>query len=204
MKLLKRVNSRIVLLVGLAATQAVLVYDCWVHRNLEGFIVASLLLSPLAAAVYWIGWLVRHGVTNFEVCMVLGVGALAMVFWHDKNRVLSISVACAGLIFATILLRRLLRPIDVDQQEANLRDYRKEANSLMPITRDALNLLCFLALGVCLWAQDRFPIVPSAFVLLILPLWYASKIIYRCSHGDWTSDDENAPAEADNDRGGRA
>ena len=204
MKLLKRVNSRIVLLVGLAATQAVLVYDCWVHRNLEGFIVASLLLIPLAAAVYWIGWLVRHGVTNFEVCMVIGVGALAMILWHDGNRFPSIAVACAGLLFAMILLRRLFRPIDLDQQEENLSEYRAEATRVSPVTRHASALVAYAILGGAVWVLNDFEFPRYGDFLFILVLWDASMLIYHIVKGKRKKVIGNSTIEDATDQGGRA
>jgi hypothetical protein len=122
--------------------------------------------------------------------MIIGAGAGALIYWHKGDRTLSIGIAGAGIFLLMILLRRILFPMDTDQQEKNLRDYRKEANGLMPITRDALNLLTFLALGVCLWARDGFHFAPSVSVLLILPLWYTGKIIYRFFGTNWTSDDD--------------
>jgi hypothetical protein len=190
--------SRILILAGLAVTEIYFIYHYFQQRNFENFLFVSTAIILLFATFYWITWLVRRRVTNFHVCMIIGAGALALIYWHKGNRILSIAVAAAGIIFAMILLRRMIRPTSMDQQEKNLRDYRKEAKSLMPITRDALNLLFFIAIGVCLWAQDGFPFVLSACVLLILPLWYVGKLIYRFISGNWTSDDEISSIEGDN------
>jgi hypothetical protein len=204
MKLSGRINSRGAILAGLAATEAYFLYRFLQRHDVEVFLFISTAIILLFATFYWIGWLMRRRVTNFHVCMIIGAGAAASICWHKGDRILSIGIAGAGIFFSMILLRRILLPIDMDQQEKNLRDYRKEANGLMPITRNALNLLFFLVLGIVLWAQDRFPIVPSACVLLILPLWYAGKLIYRFFYTDWTSDDEGSFVEGDNNQGGRA
>ena len=130
--------------------------------------------------------------------MVMGVGAAALICWQKGYRILSIGVILAGIFFSMILLRRMLISMDKNQQEKNLKEYRKEVNGLMPITREALNLLFFLALGVCLWAQDGFHLVLGAWLFLIFPLWYAGKVIYRFFWTNWASDDEDASIEGDN------
>jgi len=179
MKLSGKEFSRVANLAGLAASECFFIYRFYQQRNFEAFLFISIAIVLLFGTFYWIEWLIRRRVTNFHVCMIIGAGAGALIYWHKGDRALSIGIAAAGVFFSMILLRRILLRIDIDEQEKNLRDYRKEANGLMPVTRDALNLLFFLALGVCLWAQERFSIVPSACILLILPLWYAGKLVYR-------------------------
>jgi len=204
MKLLERVNSRIVLLVGLAIIQASLVYDFCLRRNLEGFLIASSIIIILFATLYWIRWLVRHGVTNFEVCMVIGGGVIALNFWHDGNRILGIASACAGLFFAIILLRRLLLPVGIDQQEANLSAYRAEANSLSPIKRHSSALIAYAILGGVVWAINGFVFPRYANFLFILAIWDASMLTYNIVKSKRTKTTGNPAIESTNETGGRA
>ncbi len=184
MKLLERVNQRILVLAGLAIMQIGLIYQFFLHRNLVSFLVASSIVILLAATFYWIGWLVRHGVTNFEICILIGAGAFAMILWHDGNRVLSFAVACAGLFFAMILLRRLLRPVDIDQQEANLSAYRAEANSLSPFQRYYLALIAYAILGGGVWVTNGFMFPRyAAYFLFFLALWESLLLAYHLVKG---------------------
>ena len=192
------------LLVGLAIIQGGLTFDFWVHRNLVGFLIVSSIIILLFATVFWIGWLVRHGVTNFEVCMVIGVGALAMILWHDGNRVLSSAVACAGLFFAVILLRRLLRSVDMNQQEANLNAYRAEANRVSPITRHVSALIAYAVLGGAVWAMNGFVFPRYGYFLFILASWDAFMLIYHFVRGKITKAAGNPTVEGAADQGGHA
>ncbi|MGA2216717.1 MAG: hypothetical protein ABSG51_01435 [Terracidiphilus sp.] len=204
MKLLERVNGRTMLLVGLAIIQTDLIYEFCVHRNLVSFLVISSFVILLAATLYWIGWLVRHGVTNFEVCMVIGAGAFAMVLWHDGNRVLSIAVACGGLFFAMMLLRRLLRPVDIDQQEANLSAYRAEANSVSPVKRRYLALIAYAILGVLVWAMNGFVFPRYAYFLFFLAFWDTTMLAYHFVKGQRKKVMRSPTVEDPADSGGRA
>jgi len=204
MKLLERVNSRIVLLAGLAIIQAHLIYSFCMHRNLEGFLLASSLIIILAATLYWIGWLVRHGVTNFEVCMVIGVGALAMNLWHDGHRVLSIIVAGAGLFFAGILLRRLLRPVDIDLQNQNLSAYRAEAARVSPAARHASALVAYAIVGGVVWAANSFEYPRYGYFLFFLALWDAFMLTYHLVKDKIVKKAGNSSVEDATPQGGRA
>ncbi|MGA9670888.1 MAG: hypothetical protein WBQ94_16885 [Terracidiphilus sp.] len=193
MKLSGKDGSRIAILAGLAASEFYFIYRFFQQRDFELFLFASFAIVLLFATFYRIEWLVRRRVNNFHVCMVIGAGAGALTYWHKGNRILSVGIAAAGIFFSMVLLRRLLRPLNQDQQEANLSAYRAEANSLDPVTRDALSLLSAMALGAFFWAHNGFSVAPSASVWLILPLWYAGKLIYRALGEKKKSGNESAP-----------
>lgn len=201
MKLLESLNSRIVLLVGLAIIQAGLTYDFCMHRNLSIFLGASSIVILLAATLYWIEWLVRHEVTNFEVCMAIGAGAIAAILWIEGNRVAGVIVACAGLFYATMLLRRLFRQVPKDQQEENLRSYRAEANRVSPITRYASALIVYALFAGAIWAINGFVFPRYGDFLFILALWDLSTLIYHIVKRKRTT---SAPIENAADHGGRS
>jgi len=205
MTIQRKDRERVVMLAALAIIQAGLVIEFCVHRHsIESFIVLSVILTLLFATLYWIGWLVRHGVTNFEVCMVIGVGALAMNFWHDGDRVLSIAVACAGLFFAMALLRRLLRPIDIDQQEANLKAYRAEATRVSPARRHASALVAYAILGGVVWIANHFEFPRYGYFLFVLALSDAIMLIYHMVKNKRTSTPVKSSVEDATVQGGRA
>ncbi len=204
MKLLERINGRIVLLVGLAIMQASLVYDFCLYRNLEFFLIISSIVLTLMATIYWIGWLVRRGVSNFEVCVVIGGGVIALNFWRQGYNILSIVFAGATIFFAMILLRRLLLPVEVDQQEANLSEYRAEANSLSPIKRHSLALIVYGFFGGVVWVSNGFVFPRYANFLFILALWNVSMLIYNIAKSKRTKTTGNPTIESTNETGGRA
>jgi hypothetical protein len=204
MKMPERDGRRIGILFGLAATEVYFIYHFFQHRDLGFFLGASVSITLLIATFYWLGWFVRHGVNNFHVCMLIGLAAAAELMWRKGDRAACFELLGVMLIGVIILLRRIARAVDVSQQEKNVKAYQAEANSLDPVTRDALNLLFFIAFGVALLAQERFRIDNSDLVLLILPIWYVYKLIHRAFRSRRTGSDESVSGQSKTDLGGRA
>jgi hypothetical protein len=136
--------------------------------------------------------------------MLIGVGALAMIFWHDGDRVLSIVVACAGVFFAAILLRRLLRPVDIDKQEANLSAYRAEASRVGPIGRHATALVAYAILGGVVWVANHFEYPRYGDFLFFLAIWDASMLVYYLIRGKLTRASSDPTVGDATQQGGRA
>jgi hypothetical protein len=204
MKLLDKINSRNAILAGLIIAETFFIYHYFHHHNLELFSFMTTAIVLLFVTFYWFGWLVRRRVTNFEVCVVIGIGAWALDSWHKGDRALSIIVASAGIFFVMILLRRLLSPIDIDQQEVNLSAYRAEANSLSPIKRHTLSIIAYTSLGVVVWALNGFIFPRYANFLFLLAIWEVFVLIYLIIRGKRKVVVGNRSIESTTNPGGRA
>jgi len=204
MKLSGRDGGRIAILAGLAATEFYFIYRFIQQSNLEILLFVSTATILLFATFYWIEWLIRRRVTNFHVCMLIGAGAAALICWHKGDRILSIAVACGGLFFAVILLRRLLRPLDKDQLEANLSAYRAEENRVSPIKRNVSALIAYAILGTVLWVSNGFEFPRDANFLFILALWNSSMLIYHMVKSKRTNTPDKPSVEDVTQEGGRA
>jgi hypothetical protein len=136
--------------------------------------------------------------------MVIGGGVIALNFWHEGYNILSFVFAGATIFFAMIFLRRLLLPVEIDQQEANLSAYKAEANSLSPIKRHSSKLFAYAFLGGVVWVSNGFVFPRYANFLFILALWDVSMLIYNIVKSKRTKTTGNPAIESTNETGGRA
>jgi hypothetical protein len=176
---LKKIDERAIALLLLGSAELDAVYHLFEARQVRQFLVVSALVIPLAATMFWIRPIIRRGVTNFQICIVIGIGCGAFVLWNRGYRSAATAVGILALLGAGIIVRKLLRPVDAVQQEAFVDAYRKEATSVHPAVRDFLSFAMFMTLGGVLWIQDGRPITPATLVLLLLPIWYLWRTIFH-------------------------
>jgi hypothetical protein len=209
LKQLGKLNTRVSLLVQLGILQAAIVVSMFFHPlTLVVFVPVSLLLIILASTFYWIDYLVRHNVTNFGVCIVIGVAALAADLWFWGYKALGIAVGVAAVLCAGNIVRKLLRPIGIEEQEANAKAYRAEAEaqrkSLSPISRDVISLLFFLAVAAVTWLVSEFNVTSFLRIILLLALFEAFQLIFHILTKQKSTNVAPEPTESAADQGGRA
>ncbi len=179
MKIWGKDPTWIILLAGSVALVVQSIYLSIQHRSAVLFLVMGFPFLILSATIYWIDWIVRRNVTNFEVCMVIGGCAAAADFWIKGVYAVAVAIAGLTLYGAFVLIRRLFRKVDPDQQMANLNAYRAEANSLSPIKRNLISLSFFVIAGALLWAFNGFTVPEYARFLFIVAGWEACMLIYH-------------------------
>jgi hypothetical protein len=177
MSVLRRINERIVLLAAFGLIEIVAAYHSCVDRQFRIFIAVSVIVIPLAATIYWIDWIVRRGVTPFQICIVIGIGCWASVSWNDGRRAAAVIIGAVAIVGTGILSQRLLRNVGAEQQNVYLRAYRKEATSVAPGVRDFLSFVMFTILAAYWWIKDGRPIAPASLIYLPVPAWFLWRTI---------------------------
>jgi hypothetical protein len=177
---LRRISDEwVIALLLLGFTEISAVHQFLVKRELRPFLVLSALVALLAGTMLWIRPIVRHGVTNFQICIVIGIGCGAGILWGKGYLAFAVAIGTCALIGAVIIVRKLLRPVDPTQQEAFVKAYKEEANSAHPAVRDFLSFAMFTTLGVVFWMQVGRPITPGVLILFPLPIWYLWRTIFH-------------------------
>lgn len=196
--------KRAVFLIGLVVLEGASIYEAIKCRSVVPLLIISPLFLLLFATVYWIDWIVRRNVTNFEVCMVIGGVVLTADLCFMGFYAFAVVAAGLTIYGAYVLVRRLLRKVDQEEQEANLNRYKSEGNSLSPIKSDAISLSFFVIVIAALWAFNGFKVPEYAEFIILLAGWDAVMLVYHIITGKISKSKGIAPIESATNSGGRA
>jgi hypothetical protein len=182
MRLIPQTSRRTWLLIEFAAAEIGAVW-CLYKGDFLIFLVISTLVAVLAATVLKIDYLIRHDVTNFGVCITIGIAAGAAGLWFAGYRAFAIASGVAAVLFTGNIIRKLLRPLDLEQQEANAIAYRARAESerekIGPIEKDLLSLACFVVFAAVIWWFNDFAFTQYLDIILYFALLDVCSLIYH-------------------------
>lgn len=156
----------------------------WLAHSTRSFLVGflGLIFIVLLATTFWIEVLIRRDVTNFQVCIVLGFFIFAADFWFFDHRAIGATIGVAGMGAATWLLNKLLRPIDDEQQIANLAKYRAQrelaSNNRGGGLANGLGGFLVVVPGfLYIWAKQGPPKGPGIWILFSMVVFEIGKVI---------------------------
>ena len=179
MRLLRKINGPIALLALLGTVELDAGSRFYRERQLKLFIAISAICIRLAATVYWIDWIVRRRVTNFQICILIGIGCWASVEWNKANRSAAMIVGVLATIGTGIILGKLLPHGDSEQQEVYRQAYPKQATSAAPAVTDFVSFAMFATLTAIWWIRDGSPVTLASVIYLPLPIWFLWRTIFH-------------------------
>lgn len=125
MRLTRETLSRRLLIVELTILLVALVWLAFMTKLLLIWSIAGLFVILLATMI-WIDKLIRHDVTNFDVCMALGAFIFAADFWAFGYKISACLIGPIGIAGVTWLVKKIIRPLSSEQQQGNLEKYRAQ------------------------------------------------------------------------------
>jgi len=182
MRLIPQISRRKWLLIEFAAAEIGAVW-CLYKGDFLIFLLISTLVALLAATLLKIDYLIRHDVTNFGVCIAIGIAASAVGCWFADYKAFAIASGVAAVLLTGNIFRKLLLPLGLEQQEANAIAYRARAQSerenSSPIEKDLLSLACFVVFAAVIWWFNDFAFTQSLNIALYLALLDVCNLIYH-------------------------
>ena len=202
MKLSNADELRISILLALAIGEVVGFLHFYGKPNFTEFVIVSLAGILLTIPVLWIESIQRRGVSVFSVLASIWFCAAMTAFWKEANLFERLLIAGLPLLTATGFLRKLLRPVDIDQQEAFLKIVRTEDKRLGRIARNTVGLFTCIILMAFVGPHGA----PELWVIpLAIPItWFAWRIIFHLFIGQQSGVDANDPIEALTEQGAEA
>jgi hypothetical protein len=182
MRLVSQISRRKWLLIELGAIEIGAIW-CLSKGEFPIFLVLSTLVAVLATTVLKVDYLIRHDVTNFGVCIAIGIAACAVGCWFAGYKAFAIASGVAAVPFTGNIIRKLLLPLGLEEQEANAIAYRaraeSERESSSPIEKDLLSLGCFVVFAAVIWWFNNFTVTQSLNIVLYLALLDVCNLIYH-------------------------
>jgi hypothetical protein len=194
---------RISILMALAIAEIVGLLHFYGQPKLIAFIILSLAGILLIIPLLWLEYIQRRGISYFSFLAGIWMSAALTAGWNEGGQFerLLTRPLIAGLpiIVAIAILRKLICPIDIDQQEEFLKAIRAEDNRLGRILKNTVGLVACIMLMGHMGSQ-------RASVLWTIPLaipiaWFTWRVIFHLFLGQRIGDEENVPVEISNSGG---
>jgi len=206
MKLSNADEIRISILMALAIGEIVGLFHFFGQPTFIAFFIHSLAGILIIIPLLWLEWIQWRGVSYFSVLYAICVCTAMTAGWNEGTPFehLVARPLIVGLpIMVTIkFLRKLLRPIDTDQQDTFLKNIRPEDNWLGRITRHIVGLFtCILFLAYLL---IRHKSILWAVPLVIPSVWFAWRLFIHLFINKWSVEDLTTSSESVAIQGGRA
>jgi hypothetical protein len=197
---------RISILMALIIGETVGLLHFYGQPTFSQFIILSLAGITLTIPLLWLEWIQRRGVSYFGIFFAIWCYAAMTAWWNEGgqfermfDRVLIVGLPIWIMVK---VLRKLLRPLDLDQQEAFLITNRAEDKRIGRIARNTVGLIAclLLSLGMVSGRASALWTIP-----LSLPvIWFTWRIIFHLFYDQQISVDEKVRSDVVTDSGGRA
>jgi hypothetical protein len=206
MKLSNTDEIRISILMALAIGEVVGLLHFYGQPTFAQLVIHSLAGILLIIPLLWIEYIQRRGISYFSVLFSIGVCTGMTASWNEGSSLehLFVRPLIVGLpiLVTTKLLRKLLRPIDTDQQETFLNTIRDEDVRIARVSRNTIGLLACIFLTAFM-GPGRASLL-WAIPLVIPAAWFAWRLILHLFLRQNDSADMNDPTGTLINQGGRA
>jgi fumarate reductase subunit C len=206
MKVSNTDEIRISILMALAISEIVGLLHFYRQPMFAQFVIHSLAGILLIIPLLWIEYIQRRGISYFSVLFSIGVCTGMTASWNEGSSIehLFVRPLIVGLpiLVTTKLLRKLLRPIDIDQQETFLNTIRDEDVRAARVAGNTVGLLACIFLTAFM-GPGRASLL-WAIPLVIPAAWFAWRLILHLFIKRESRNEANVFIERTTEQGGRA